>query len=80
MKSYTVWRTDSRELKVGEIMLSRGDSLATFVDPTLIAAEKYIRKMGGEFDRIRRESLYTWRDEEWARFSWRLTSEKTKFF
>ena len=61
-------------------MFSGGDSLVSFRDPKLAIAERFIRDQGEAFERIRRESLYVWRDESWARRTWELgLSERPKF-
>lgn len=75
MAKITVWRTDAQRFDAGSEMVSRGDHAAT-LDGAHKAAENLLRAKMANGDDVRSNSLYTWRDEEWARATWKREPSK----
>ncbi len=73
-----VWRTDTQFFDPGGEMLPRGDHKAT-LDNSHKGTENLLRaKMKNGYD-VRVNSLYTWRDEVWARTTWKLERKTRKY-
>ncbi|QND70827.1 hypothetical protein [Tardiphaga robiniae] len=70
MTSKIVWRYDSEDFSDDQIITSRGDHIVNLKDGQL-EFEKRIRAVSVEWERIRRESLYVWRDEAIAKKLWK---------
>ncbi|MGX7875057.1 hypothetical protein ACVDG5_022075 [Mesorhizobium sp. ORM6] len=69
MATQIVWRTDSRRFEPGEEVTSAGDHALT-LDAAHVATEQALRDGIPNGRDLRTNSLYTWRDESWARSSW----------
>ncbi len=77
MAKIIIWRTDRRKFCRGDKIGSRGDHIQN-IDPTHTDAENLLRKCMEDGINIRGKSLYTWKDESWARKSW--TYQKDHYF
>ena len=69
MATIIVWRTDREVFEPGTLMPWRGDHIAT-LDSANKDAELALRAAMTDGHNLRANSLYTWRDEDWARSTW----------
>lgn len=68
----SVYRYDDANYAPGQIIVSRGDHIHGLTGKQR-AAEEAIRNVSPEWDRIRSQSLYVWRDKDVAETLWRKT-------
>jgi hypothetical protein len=69
-----VYRYDCDDLSPGQRVVSRGDHIQALTAKNLVA-EQAIRAVSPEWDRIRSQSLYVWRDKDFAEAQWRKTKK-----
>ncbi|MER8586051.1 hypothetical protein NKH92_24630 [Mesorhizobium sp. M0871] len=77
MGKQIVWRTDTRRFERGDVVASAADHAATTLHASHALAEQAFRDGIPNGHDLRANSLYTWRDESWARLTW--DREKGKF-
>jgi hypothetical protein len=78
MTKTILWRTDSETFDPGEIMTPRGDHYANTLSKGHHAAEIALRAGMPDGHSLRANAVYTWRDEDWARHTWRIELRKLK--
>ncbi|MER8565972.1 hypothetical protein NKH85_21385 [Mesorhizobium sp. M0924] len=70
MAKKIVWRTDGRLFEPGDEMTSAGDHALTSLNAGHAPTEQAFRDGIPNGHDLRANSLYTWRDESWARWTW----------
>jgi hypothetical protein len=68
----SVYRYDDANYAPGQIVVPRGDHIHGLTGKQR-AAEEAIRNVSSEWERIRSQSLYVWRDKDVAEALWRKT-------
>ena len=63
-----VYRYDNQDFREGEMIVSRGDHADGLTDIER-EVEVGLRSASSEAESIRRDSLYTWKDEDFARLA-----------
>ncbi|WP_454655096.1 hypothetical protein [Bosea beijingensis] len=70
------YRYDARDLEVGRIIVPERDHSES-LDKSWAVTEAAIRAVSPDKEAIRKDSIYTWESEDWARKAWAL--EKGKY-